>query len=99
DFGSDIFTGPSRWLEIGVTNHNPTPTHPLRFTTLTPRQPLTPTPYAIYAAGATTASTVATAGDQPLELKVNGARGLRLESTIDGPNVVGGASVNLVAPG
>jgi hypothetical protein len=47
DFGPDVFTGPDVWLDIavravGVTN----------FTTLTPRQPMLPVPYAIFAGGA-----------------------------------------------
>ena len=46
DFGA-VFPGADRWLEIGVrTNGGGT------FTTLSPRQPLTPTPYAIFAGGA-----------------------------------------------
>jgi hypothetical protein len=45
DFGPAVFTGSNRWLEISVrTNGDST------FTTLTPRQPLLPTPYAITAA-------------------------------------------------
>ncbi|MGO8929762.1 MAG: tail fiber domain-containing protein [Limisphaerales bacterium] len=47
DFGPGAFTGATNWLEIAVaTNRAST------FTTLTPRQPLTPTPYAIYAESA-----------------------------------------------
>ena len=39
DFGSGVFTGPARWLEIAArTNGTPT------FSTLTPRQPVLPTP-------------------------------------------------------
>lgn len=46
DFGSSVFDGNSRWLEIGVrTNGSPS-----AFTTLTPRQLLSATPYAIHAA-------------------------------------------------
>ena len=46
DFGSGIFDGNPRWLETGVrTNGNDA------FTTLSPRQPLMPAPYAIYAGG------------------------------------------------
>ena len=45
DFGSGIFTGPARWLDMGVrTNGNTN-----AFTILTPRQLLTPAPYAIFA--------------------------------------------------
>jgi len=56
DFGSAVFDGNARWLEIGVrTNGGGT------FATLCPHQPVTPTPYAIYAASATTASSATTA--------------------------------------
>lgn len=44
DFGTGVFTGADRWLEIGVrTNGGGV------FTTLTPRQALAPTPYAVHA--------------------------------------------------
>jgi hypothetical protein len=45
DFGSGVFTGPSRWLEIGARSNGIA----VAFTSLTPRQELTPTPYAITA--------------------------------------------------
>ncbi|MGH7951591.1 MAG: WD40/YVTN/BNR-like repeat-containing protein, partial [Limisphaerales bacterium] len=44
DFGAGIFTGPDRWLDIGVRAEGVT-----NFTTLNPRQPLTSVPYAIFA--------------------------------------------------
>jgi len=39
DFGSGVFTGNARWLEIAVRTNGAS-----GFVTLTPRQPLTPTP-------------------------------------------------------
>lgn len=52
DFGANIFDGSARWLEIGVrTNGSGS-----AFTTLAPRQPVTPTPYAVYAANAGSAA-------------------------------------------
>jgi hypothetical protein len=45
DFGSTAFTGQARYLEIGVRPGDSTGAH----TTLSPRQPLTATPYALYA--------------------------------------------------
>ncbi len=42
DFGSDVFTGESRWLEIAVRPDGPDP-----FTPLSPRQELTPAPAAL----------------------------------------------------
>ena len=48
DFGSGVFTGATNWLQIGVeTNGGGS------FTTLSPRQQLTPTPYAIFAENVT----------------------------------------------
>ena len=45
DFGPGIFTGTNYWLDIGVrTNGNPG-----TFTLLSPRQPVLPVPYAIFA--------------------------------------------------
>ncbi|MBI5384977.1 MAG: hypothetical protein HZA90_09865 [Verrucomicrobia bacterium] len=53
-FGAGAFSGADRWLEIAVrTNGSGT------FTTLSPRQRITPTPYAIRAADAAVAAGVA----------------------------------------
>lgn len=155
DFGSGVFTGPDRWLEIGVRTNGAA----VAFATLTSRQRLTPTPYALFAPNAATAaianglaaSTVSagqintpgapgtgqilayngtnlvwtnasaaaaawtlsgnagtTAGanflgttdNQPLELKANGLRAMRLEPNTNGaPNVIGGGVNNYVQPG
>ena len=44
DFGTGVFNGTSYWLQVGVrTNGNGS------FISLTPRQPISPVPYAIYA--------------------------------------------------
>jgi hypothetical protein len=43
-FGPGVFTGATNWLQIGVATNGVS-----SFTPLTPRQELTPTPYAIYA--------------------------------------------------
>jgi hypothetical protein len=45
DVGASAFTGPDRWLQIGVR----CPTGGGDYTTLSPRQQLTATPYALYA--------------------------------------------------
>ena len=47
DFGTNIFAGNSRWLDIGVRAIGVT-----NFTPLFPRQPVLPVPYAIFATGA-----------------------------------------------
>ena len=44
DFGAGVFTGTNYWLEIGVQTNGAS-----GFTRLTPRQPLTPAPYALTA--------------------------------------------------
>src|SRR6185295_14643832 len=44
DFGAGIFSGSNYWLEISVRTNGVGP-----FTTLVPRQPVTPTPYAVFA--------------------------------------------------
>jgi len=46
DFGSDVFDGDACWLEIGVR-----PNGGGSFTTLSPRQEITPTPYALQTRG------------------------------------------------
>jgi hypothetical protein len=57
DFGA-VFNGEARWLEIGVrTNGSGSP-----YSTPSARQPLTPTPYALYATSAGSAATATTAG-------------------------------------
>lgn len=43
DFGLDVFTGGSRWLEISVRRAGGA-----EFVTLAPRQPLSPVPYALH---------------------------------------------------
>ena len=48
DFGTGIFTGVNYWLQIGVRVNGDTNA----FTTLSPRQPLLPVPYAIFASAA-----------------------------------------------
>ena len=156
DFGNQ-FPGASRWLEIGVRTNGG-----ISFFTLSPRQPLTPAPYAITAgnviSGGLTAGTygsavtlnnaansisgtfvgngasvtnvnaatlngltsagfwrtngnagadpatgafIGTTDNLPLEFKVNGQRGLRLEPTIysDTVNVIGGSAQNSVDTG
>jgi hypothetical protein len=52
DFGSSAFAGSARWLEIAVR----CPAGSGSYTTLAPRQPLTPAPNALYAVNAGTAA-------------------------------------------
>jgi len=57
DFGANAFPGPSRFLEIAVR-----PAGVGSFTTLTPRQPITSTPYAVRSLNAATADSVPASG-------------------------------------
>lgn len=96
DFGAAAFTGANRWLEISVTVFGTD--QPV--VTLVPRQPITPTPQALHAR---TAQDLASFGNAPIEIKVNGQRALRLESTSDlgygvAPNFIGGGPGNFVSP-
>jgi hypothetical protein len=52
DFGTNVFSGDARWLEIGVRTNGSS-----SFATLLPRQALTPSPYALYAPNAGFAGT------------------------------------------
>ena len=50
NFGNGVFNGTAYWLEIGVATNGST-----SFQILSPRQPVTPTPYAVYGENAGTA--------------------------------------------
>jgi hypothetical protein len=52
DFGAGAFAGDARWLEVAVQTNGSG-----AFTTLSPRQPLAPSPYALYAPSAGVAGT------------------------------------------
>jgi hypothetical protein len=56
DFGAGVFTGDARWLDIAVKTNGAA-----SYTALVPRQPLAPTPYALYApsSGSAASATVA----------------------------------------
>ena len=71
DFGSGVFTGGSNWLEIAVRTNGAG-----SFTTLTPRQQVTPTPYAIFSENsgiASQANGLASGTVSPLQLSTLGA--------------------------
>lgn len=54
DFGPGVFTGPQRWLEIGARTNGSVSAH----TILSPRQEITPAPYALFSPNAATAQSV-----------------------------------------
>jgi hypothetical protein len=86
DFG-DQFNGANRWLEIAVRTNGAS-----GFSKLVPRQPLSPTPYAIYSANAGIANSVAatnivghlTGTQLPPEVVTNRGSGLILSGTFAG---------------
>jgi hypothetical protein len=156
DFGTEVFTGGDRWLEIGVRTNGAA-----SFTPLDPRQRVTAAPYAITAGnltgvvsnqsiGGTYSNAVSfdnpanqfagsfsgngsglsnvnaqtlggllpssfwtlagnavapgqflgSTNDQPVEIRVNGWRALRLEPNTNGaPNIIGGSPLNQVDAG
>ena len=80
DFGAGVFTGPARWLDIAVRSNGVS-----SFTALSPRQALTPSPYAIFA---NTASNV-----------VSGSVVKSLNSLKDNVTLAAGANVTVTPSG
>ena len=80
DFGTSVFTGPARWLQIAVRTNGA-----VSFANLSPRQALTPAPYAIFAA---TASNV-----------VSGAVVKSVNGLKDNVTLAAGANVTLTPSG
>jgi hypothetical protein len=76
DFGSNAFPASTRWLEIGAR-----PSGPGAFNTMSPRQQITPTPFAIRAANF---SGTVTASQLPAGFLTNGATGVSLSGTFSG---------------
>ncbi len=100
DFGPGVFTGTSNWLAVAVSTNGAN-----SFTTLAPRQQVTPTPYALYSANAgsaTSASAVAAAnvsgtlglGQLPPAVVTNSATSVNLSGSFTGN---GGGLTNLAA--
>ena len=75
DFGNQ-FPGADRWLEIAVRTNGG-----VSFTPLAPRQPLTPTPYAVTAANFNGAIAIA---QLPANVITNGASGVNFSGTFSG---------------
>ena len=68
DFGAGVFNGATYWLELGVrTNGSGS------FTTLAPRQQITPTPYAIFSQNSGAAVSVAASSVSASSLNTPGA--------------------------
>jgi len=90
DFGASVFPGADRWLEIGVRPYGGG-----AFATLSPRQKLTPTPYAITASNLTGTASAATNFTGLLAGDVIGPQSATVVWSVGGQsaaNVAGGAS-------
>ena len=100
EFGPYAFTGEARWLQIGVRS-NPS----ANWTFLAPRQPLTPTPYALMAGtvpdGAVTSSKIANGAIGAQQIAVGGISTSNLAAgTITSDKLApGSAEANLLAGG
>jgi microcystin-dependent protein len=57
DFGTGVYNGTNYWLDIAVRTNGGS-----AFSELSPRQPLTPTPYAVFAGGASNIAGVLSSG-------------------------------------
>jgi hypothetical protein len=77
DFGN-VFDGTPRWLEISVQKNGGA------FTTLSPRQPILPVPYAIFANTASNLSGTVSLGQLPAAVVINGQNGVNLSGTFSG---------------
>ncbi len=80
DFGAGAFKGDARWLEIAVRPGNSTGA----YTTLSPRQPLRPAPYALALPGLWTEQNAATPNI------IGGYKGNTIASGTEGSVIIGG---------
>jgi hypothetical protein len=85
NFGSNVFNGTQYWLQIGVRSNGAG-----AFTTLTPRQALTPTPYAIFAE--TAGNAAGSFGAQTITLDGN----LNLPSTTSSVGIIYSGTSSLI---
>jgi len=94
NFGSNIFNGSAAYLEVAVaTNVSGT------FTTLSPRQPITPAPQAYYAGSAGTAAVATTAASfsGPVSGDVSGTQGATVVTSVGGQPAANIASATVAA--
>src|ERR1043165_9543325 len=82
DFGASAFPGADRFLELGVRTNGSA----AAYTTLAPRQPVLPVPYAIQAANALNAATAATAAGLSGALPASSLTGILSDARLS-PNV------------
>ncbi len=101
EFGGNAFTGEARWLQIAVR----CPARSGEYTTLSPRQAVTPAPYALYSSGnwgidgnrgTSAANFLGTTGNMKLTLAVSNMAALQLIPAPGAPIVIGGYAGNAV---
>jgi hypothetical protein len=93
DFGEGVFDGQARWLQIGVRTNGAA-----SFTPLLPRQPVSPSPYAVYAAtvrltnGAVDSAQIANGAITSLKLASNAVTTARIaDFAVDTAQLANGA--------
>ena len=96
DFGAGVFTGSSNWLQVGVRTNGSTSA----YTALSPRDQLTPTPYAIYAESASASGLSGTipVGDLTGVALLAGGNTFSGNQTIDGMLQVSDGANSTTAP-
>ena len=89
DFGAAVWNGQTNWLELAVETNTAN-----TFTTLAPRQQVTPTPYAIFATTASNLSGILPAAQLPPGVVTNNETGVTVSGTFTGN---GGGLTNVPA--
>jgi len=79
DLGTGPFAGNGVWLELAVSSNSAN-----SFTILSPRQPVTPVPYALFAFGSGTNASQTNAPNDDASFISNNATGVSLSGTFDG---------------
>ena len=94
DFGTGVFDGGERWLELGVRTNGAA-----SFTTLSPRQAILPVPYAIHALSSGTSGSVAAGSiTEPMLSSQLSANLTRLDATQNFTGNLGLGVTNPLAP-
>lgn len=83
DFGAGYFTGSDRTVEVAVRPWPPFGA----YTALSPRQPITPAPYAIFANGASNVTGRISVAQLPATVVTNGAAGINISGSFSGSGV------------
>lgn len=94
DFGTGVFNGTAYWLDVGVRTNGSG-----AFASLTPRQELTPTPYAIFAEGANAAGLTGAIPAASLTGGYGGALSFTNPADVFAGNGTGLTNVNAVTLG